>query len=67
MQLRDYQYELVEKGVQGLNCVICAPTGSGKTVDAAHIIREHLLDRESTKQPINRVGFFLEIEPTTSG
>ncbi|KAH9492755.1 hypothetical protein Btru_026246 [Bulinus truncatus] len=42
LNLRQYQIELAEKAVQGLNTVICAPTGSGKTRVATHIILEHL-------------------------
>lgn len=37
LELRGYQKELAEKGVEGKNCVIVAPTGSGKTHVAMYI------------------------------
>lgn len=37
LKLRGYQQELAEKGVEGKNCVIVAPTGSGKTHVAMYI------------------------------
>ena len=40
--IRAYQRELAEQGLAGKNYIICAPTGSGKTLVAAMIISEHL-------------------------
>ena len=37
--LRKYQMELAEKALQGENCVIVSPTGSGKTIVAIKIIQ----------------------------
>lgn len=37
--LRNYQRELAEPGCQGSNCIICAPTGSGKTFTAGSICK----------------------------
>jgi len=37
--LRNYQKELAELGRQGSNCIICAPTGSGKTFTAGYICK----------------------------
>jgi len=37
--LRNYQKELAEPGCQGSNCIICAPTGSGKTYTAGYICK----------------------------
>uniref|UniRef100_A0A914LSJ7 RNA helicase n=1 Tax=Meloidogyne incognita TaxID=6306 RepID=A0A914LSJ7_MELIC len=42
LNLRPYQKELVTEAVAGKNVIICAPTGSGKTIVGAYIIREHL-------------------------
>ena len=41
-KVRRYQEELAEPGLRGDNYIICAPTGSGKTLVAAMIIQHHL-------------------------
>lgn len=42
--LRKYQQELAEAGLEGKNCMIVAPTGSGKTQVALKIIEVLLID-----------------------
>ena len=37
LELFDYQKELAEPALQGKNCLICAPTGSGKTLVAVQV------------------------------
>ena len=41
-QVRKYQHELAEPGIKGENCIVVAPTGSGKTLVAALVISDHL-------------------------
>ena len=43
MVLRGYQKELIENAVHGKNCLIIAPTGSGKTLVAIAIAQVHIL------------------------
>lgn len=38
--LYEYQKELARPGLEGRNCIICAPTGSGKTLTAGYICQE---------------------------
>ena len=40
-KIHKYQHELAEPGINGKNYVVCAPTGSGKTLVAALIIENH--------------------------
>ena len=41
-KLRKYQLELAQPGLRGVNYIITAPTGSGKTHVASYVIYEHL-------------------------
>lgn len=40
-KIRNYQKELAQHALTGGNCIIVAPTGSGKTHVAIYIIKEH--------------------------
>ncbi|KAK0060217.1 ATP-dependent RNA helicase DDX58 isoform X2 [Biomphalaria pfeifferi] len=51
LKLRDYQKELICKA-QGVNAVICAPTGSGKTRVATQIILDHLQQPGEKKKKV---------------
>ena len=50
-QIRSYQSELAEPGIKGENYIICAPTGTGKTLVAGLIISEHLQKRKRDGKP----------------
>ncbi|KAH9492754.1 Antiviral innate immune response receptor RIG-I [Bulinus truncatus] len=62
LDLRDYQKELAEKALLGHNTVICAPTGSGKTRVATHIILNHLNKKDGKKK---KVAFLARTVPLT--
>lgn len=57
-QIRKYQKELAEPGINGENYIIVAPTGSGKTLVAATIISDHL-----KKNPSAHVVFVVNTKP----
>ncbi|XP_061197246.1 antiviral innate immune response receptor RIG-I-like [Saccostrea echinata] len=42
LTLREYQLELAELAVEGVNTIVCAETGTGKTYVALYITEEHL-------------------------
>uniref|UniRef100_A0AC35GD91 RNA helicase n=1 Tax=Panagrolaimus sp. PS1159 TaxID=55785 RepID=A0AC35GD91_9BILA len=60
--LRGYQHELVAKAKSGLSTIICAPTGSGKTIVALDIILNHLRKQRHSGQ-IGRVVMFVPTIP----
>uniref|UniRef100_A0AC34FP12 RNA helicase n=1 Tax=Panagrolaimus sp. ES5 TaxID=591445 RepID=A0AC34FP12_9BILA len=60
--LRGYQHELVAKAKSGLSTVICAPTGSGKTLVALDIIINHLRKQRHSGE-IGRVVMFAPTIP----
>ncbi len=62
---RAYQQELAKPGIEGKNCIIVAPTGSGKTLVAAIIITEHLkkLQASDDVDDVAKVVFLVHTKP----
>ena len=50
--IRHYQKELAEPGINGENYIICAPTGTGKTLVAGLIISHHLQKRQNLEKKV---------------
>ena len=61
-QICNYQWELAEPGIKGDNYIICAPTGTGKTLVAGLIISEHLQKRRRDGNP-GKVVFMVTTRP----
>ncbi|NXG53391.1 DHX58 helicase, partial [Psilopogon haemacephalus] len=49
MELRGYQREAAAPALRGRNCIVCLPTGAGKTRVAAHVCWQHLRSRSGAK------------------
>ncbi|CAG5125463.1 unnamed protein product, partial [Candidula unifasciata] len=62
IQLREYQEELAEAALKGINTIICAPTGCGKTLVAVHVILTHLQKPPEGTLP-RKVVFFARTVP----
>ncbi|GFO06057.1 interferon-induced helicase c domain-containing protein 1, partial [Plakobranchus ocellatus] len=62
LALREYQKELSKDALEGLNTIICAPTGSGKTRVATYILLEHLKKQDKDKQK-KKVAFLARTVP----
>ncbi|XP_070545817.1 antiviral innate immune response receptor RIG-I-like [Ptychodera flava] len=61
-KLRNYQMELVEPALEGRNTIICAPTGSGKTITALYIMQRHLVKGFTANRP-HRIVFLVNQKP----
>lgn len=51
IRMRDYQKELAMPGTEGKNCIICAPTGSGKTLTAGYICQHNRMKAMIERRP----------------
>ncbi|KAJ8286975.1 hypothetical protein GJAV_G00045520 [Gymnothorax javanicus] len=61
VNLRNYQKELAAPALMGKNTIICSPTGSGKTVVAMEICKQHLEQR--TEESERKVVFLANTIP----
>ena len=61
-EIRGYQRELAEPGIKGENYIICAPTGTGKTLVAGLIISDHL-KRRKLDGKTRKVIFMVNTKP----
>ena len=50
--IRQYQMELAEPGINGENYIVCAPTGTGKTLVAGLIISHHFQKRQDLAKKV---------------
>ena len=57
-KLREYQKELAATGMEGVNYIVCAPTGTGKTLIASMVVADHL-----AKRPDGKVLFLVNKVP----
>ncbi|KAG8512866.1 putative ATP-dependent RNA helicase DHX58, partial [Galemys pyrenaicus] len=57
MELRPYQWEVIEPALEGKNIIIWLPTGTGKTLAAAYVTKRHLETVQGAKVVVlvNRV------------
>ncbi len=60
-EIRKYQKELAQPGINGENYMIVAPTGSGKTLVAAMVISDHL--KKYQNSPCCHVVFVVNTKP----
>ena len=53
--LRDHQRQILEKMTEGKDCILCAPTGSGKSLiyEVAPFLFHHLKTKEECINPMN--------------
>lgn len=61
IKLYNYQKELAAKAKNGMNCIICSPTGSGKTITAGSVIDHHLKEAKKKNNQSYRVLYLVHI------
>ena len=62
LSIRNYQWELADPGIKGENYIVCAPTGTGKTLVAGLIIFKHLQKKKCDGNP-GKVIFMVTTRP----